>query len=96
MSVMMKCGHAANGEHIVDGDRFPCCVICAGIPVGNIDAYVVVETPDFSGRKARCSYRTGRDGKPCKIVDSHPNLAFFEAKPDDEMDRYYCGCYGWD
>ncbi len=29
-------------------------------------------------------------------VESDPALPFFEAKPDQEYDLYYCGCYGWD
>ncbi len=39
------------------------------------------------------------DGKPtgrCAcIVPSKPNLAFFEAQPDQPYDKFYCGCLSW-
>ncbi len=40
-------------------------------------------------RKSRCTH--------ChEEVESHPGLPFFTECSDDEMDRFYCGCYGWD
>ncbi len=100
----MECGHTAQA---IDGEGNPACVICLGVHSG---ATVVDESPpDLEGRRARCSYygrtptgrnhgsRTCRRGERCMCeVDSDPSLAFFEHKPDEDYDRYYCGCWGWD
>jgi len=80
---LMKCGHSANGE---DENGNPVCVICAGITP---DAKIVADTPNLEGRTARCTY-CGRE------APSSTNLAFFEYRPDQPYDEYYCGCYGWD
>jgi hypothetical protein len=95
---MMKCGHAANA---LQGGK-PVCVICAGINEG---CNVIVEPPDLTGRMACCAYRSpgkygcnkgeAKDGKH-GIIPSSPNLAFFEHKPAEKYDEYYCGCFGWD
>lgn len=82
---MMKCGHAANA--IKMGTNEPVCVICFGIVAG---ADEIADSPDLTGRKARCAYGNHA------IVDSSPDLAFFEHKPEKQMDEYYCGCHGWD
>ena len=29
-------------------------------------------------------------------VPSSSDLWFFEHRPDEEYDLYYCGCWGWD
>ncbi len=82
---VMKCGHRANGT---SGNR-TCCVGCA--MNGDDRAFEEeTEVPDLSGRMAMCCY--GEHGK----VAASFNLAFFEQKPNDEFDRYYCGCFGWD
>ena len=87
MPVMLKCGHAANAHVERDGKSIPCCAICAGISAGYDE--IDDSPPDLSGRKARCSY--------CKhIVDSGTSLAFFEYRPTEQYDNYYCGCRGWD
>lgn len=90
---MMKCGHSANGVEVnkETGEETPCCVICAGLDPG----YNVIDENSedyFKGRKAICS--DCRNEKT--IVDSSPELAFFEKKPGEKYDRYYCGCNGWD
>lgn len=79
---MMGCGHAANARtHTGD----PVCVICYGIMAG---ATEVVPSPNLEGRVARCS--------DCKSeVPSGLALAFFEYRPDNDSDRFYCGCRGW-
>ena len=90
---MMKCGHAA---HAVNGKGEPSCIICHGIHPG---ADVVDLAPPSLGRMAKCSYlRPGPYGsaKGHEPVPSSAELAFFEHKPGDPMDRYYCGCFGWD
>lgn len=80
--VMMKCGHASNATK----NGKPCCVICIGLTP---DAEIVADTPDLTGRIARCSY--------CKKeAPSSLGLAFFLHLPDREYDDYYCGCCGWD
>lgn len=107
-SIMMKCGHAANGvRHTEGGEWVPCCVICAGIDgSGDVpdDA-----PPDLTDRTSRCDYygstprlrRSSREG-PCGRgaclceKPSSPSLPFFESRPDQASDRHYCGCRGWD
>ena len=41
-------------------------------------------------RYAQCSYGDHA------VVPTRPTLPFFQSRPDDSRDRYYCGCYGWD
>lgn len=63
-----------------------------------------VSTPDLTGRRARCAYfgivvtsRYDCHGRNCNcIVPSTKSLAFFEYRPVDEYDSYYCGCRGFD
>jgi hypothetical protein len=85
---LMKCGHAANGVH----KGHPVCVACFGI----VDGADVVDTyePQLQGRKAQCVYG-GKEGHPGSEVDSSTRLAFFEHRPNEATDRYYCGCFGW-
>lgn len=62
-------------------DGKPACAICGCFDIAD-------EQPILRNRKARCSY--------CgKEVDSNFNLPFFEFKPAEEYDSYYCGCGGW-
>lgn len=95
---MMKCGHAANAVHVLsDGSKVPSCAICVGIVPGADE--VDENPPNFEGRMAKCSYRTGQDNKshaPDKTVPSSSNLAFFSHHPEKPFDEYYCGCWGWD
>lgn len=84
MSVIMKCGHVAQGK---DEAGNPVCVICVGITP---NAKIIDESkPNLEGRKATCFYC--RREQP-----SNTDLPFFEHRPDRETDAYYCGCYGWD
>lgn len=77
---MMTCGHAANAT---TADERPACAICGCTTVDE-------SAPSLEGRTAHCQY--GRHAeKP-----SSPALAFFAHHPEQEHDRYYCGCYGWD
>ena len=87
---LMECGHTANA---CDGEGLPVCVICFGIVDG---AKTVVERPSLDGRTMICSYRHGRGGKVHEPTPSKWGAAFFEYRPDDEHDRFYCGCWGWD
>ena len=104
---MMGCGHAANATYNSPDGDLPCCVICAGIVPG---AYEVVDKPDLTGRKARCSYSSGgpHSARPNSgpiypnrtaldgPVDSAWGLPFFSYHPDKQYDEFYCGCWGWD
>lgn len=86
MTEMMGCGHAANAK---TADGKPCCAVCVGI---HAESRTVVEAPDLAGRTAWCSYHSG-----CKQErPSSPDLAFFEYRKNESVDRFYCGCYGWD
>ena len=102
---MMKCGHAANATNTATGK--PSCAICAGLTP---DALIVDDAPpDLTGRAARCwhygqrapgkcesNYGT-RLGQVCLAEQpSSPGLPFFEARPGEPHDRFYCGCWGWD
>ena len=78
----MKCGCVNNA---VTGEGKPACAIhsCTTIE------FKCEGKKGLEGRKAKCSYGDS-------IVDSSWNLAFFQHKPNEEYDEYYCGCYGWD
>ena len=81
--VLMRCGHAAQAT---DRDGHPVCVICYGLRAG---AAQLGEPVHLRDRKARCVY--------CKKeAASDPGLPFFEYRPDDEADLFYCGCFGWE
>jgi hypothetical protein len=80
---MMKCGHAANA-HRADGTQ--CCAICIGLDAG---ATIIMETPILEGRMAKCD--------SCKNEEpSDTSLAFFEYRPNEAYDKYYCGCEGYE
>lgn len=92
---LMKCGHTAQGT---DGDGNPACVICALVdPRSRI---VETERPSLEGRRAFCCYKEGRGNSRPKAhtegVSSDYGLAFFEYRPDQDTDFFYCGCWGWD
>lgn len=80
----MKCGHTANA---VDQFGNPVCVICHGITREALE--VADELPNLEGRTAKCDY--------CNNTSpSNFDLPFFEYRPNDKYDHYYCGCFGWD
>lgn len=43
-------------------------------------------------RMAKCAYGCKDSIKP----SDSKFLPFFEAQPDREYDKYYCGCWGWE
>lgn len=106
---MMKCGHAANA---VDSEGKPVCVICHGIVDGatEIDEsppglegrkarcvyYGKVFHFGYYGNE--CSVCGKRDDNICHCErDSDTDkLAFFEHRPGEEFDLFYCGCHSWD
>ncbi len=80
---MMKCGHAASAKNM-KGE--PVCVICFGTTKAGEE--IDNNPPDLNGRTARCTYCA-------KTEPSSANLAFFAYHPEQEQDRFYCGCKGW-
>ena len=49
----------------------------------------------LKGRKAKCAYCGSIcDSLHCPGYSGFP--PFFEHRPEEEFDRYYCGCRGWD
>lgn len=84
--ILMKCGHSANAEQVLNDDtKIPACAICGCTDIEE-------NKSDLTGRKSRCSYY----GSKCHSeVDSSYNLAFFEHKSNSKYDEYYCGCWGW-
>jgi hypothetical protein len=71
--------------HVANAETFdgkPVCVICKCYEIAN-------EQPIIIGRKAKCVW-CGSER------ESSFNLPFFEYKPKQEYDSYYCGCGGWD
>lgn len=70
MGVLMKCGHSANA---LDEKGNFVCAICLGVGTGATE--VASESPNLTGRKARCVCNCGKE------EDSSVDLAFFE----------YCG-----
>ena len=99
---MLKCGCNAMATHNNAHDGLesghPTCIAH--------ECCIVVETPDLSGRRARCidyGRPLGRrnecddcSGTCTHERDSSVNSAFFSYKPDSEFDTFYCGCFGWD
>lgn len=103
--VMMKCGCAAQGVMTARGGvkfdpPIPSCVIH--------DCIEIAETPNLTGRIAKCAYKgcktnsrrsthygayteDGRSEAPSSL-----DLPFFEHRPTEPFDRFYCGCNGWD
>jgi hypothetical protein len=111
MTPMMKCGHAANATSEVDGTKVPVCAICAGILAGawevadnQPDLTGRMARCCYDGRvrpnPADRNDHSGPKGRgyspPSDPVPSSPNLPFFQHRPDQEEDLYYCGCFGWD
>jgi uncharacterized paraquat-inducible protein A len=77
---MMTCGHSPNGKDAVTGKQV--CVIC------QCDTFA--DAPSLEGRKASCCYGCGAK------ADSSEKLPFFEFKPSQKEDKFYCGCRGFD
>ncbi len=55
---------------------------------GNLSS-LAIKVDSRTTRLAKCTYGD-------TISESNPKLPFFKAKPNCEMDEYYCGCFGWD
>lgn len=88
---MMLCGHTANsaGTRAGSTERVPACVICSCFEQAKA-------APNLEGRLAHCTYQRPRGGGEHPApVPSSTSLAFFEYRPTEDSDRYYCGCWGW-
>jgi len=84
---LMKCGHRAQG--IDRSTNQPVCIICLGYNPGATE--IETDLPDLTNRMAKCIYSNCRNQ-----VKSSFDLPFFEYRPNEKYDRYYCGCFGWD
>jgi hypothetical protein len=67
-TIMMQCGHAANATTEIEGQRVPCCAICAG----SVESFTPEDREiDLSKRQSKCSY--------CSVTEpSSTDLPFFE------------------
>jgi len=109
--VFMKCGHTAQGTHQNEHDDLgkdhPCCLICDCCEVVKAKPDLTGRTArcDYFGREKprrrfandECNY--GCEGQAicqCGNLPSDFGLAFFEHKPNEKQDKFYCGCHGWD
>lgn len=105
---LMKCGHTAQG---VDENGNPVCVICYGINAGATEIADTPDLEGRKARCAYYGKKfrdNGRGANECPVCDrqsgnacrcerpSSIDLPFFEWKPDEEFDLFYCGCHGWD
>lgn len=79
----MQCGHAANA---VTDDWKPLCAICAGV---DPRSERIAEEPDLAGRMARCSVCK----RELRSAEAFLWYTFFEHRPDEDFDSFYCGCY---
>jgi hypothetical protein len=84
MTDFMKCGHTAQGT-LPDGK--PVCAICVGLDPGATE--VEPNPPLLADRTAKCAYCP--KSRPSSLM-----LAFFEYRAEHTLDRFYCGCRGWD
>jgi len=47
-------------------------------------------------RHNRFSEKSGKVGDYLSEIESSWTLPFFEHCPDQEFDKFFCGCWGWD
>jgi hypothetical protein len=106
----MKCGHAANSmgkpaHHT--GEAIPACVICDCFEVAEKQPSLEGRRARCTyygktiGRKGDCDYpervRSADNICRCEADSDSAHLPFFEHKPLEEYDAFYCGCScGWD
>ena len=77
----LTCGCTANAVRIMPDDlRVPCCAIHDCMEIDT-------NPPDLTGRMAECD--CGRRRR------SNDKLPFFQYRKNEPVDRYYCGCQGW-
>jgi hypothetical protein len=71
--IMLACGCVAQAK---DGNGKPVCISHIDSPAG----HTVVETPDLTGRQAKCAYGCNN------LLPSSPKLAFFKFKGEGSPD----------
>lgn len=108
---LMACGCVGMTLHMGAHDglpaQHPSCFTHVGLDAG---ACTVVPAPDFANRRARCDWygkawgrmnecnydcKERKDGCRCERPSS-TELPFFESKPKEPFDTFYCGCHSWD
>ena len=78
---ILACGHSS---YVLEHEK-PYCAIDFPEP----ESVTIMETPNLSGRKAKCSFASSPNHKP--PVDSEIDLPFFEYKgPDSFRGRITC------
>lgn len=58
--------------------------------------FIVAQQSNLSAKETKGWKAEKRSAVMAEAVDSSWDLAFFQHKPNEEYDEYYCGCYGWD
>lgn len=86
IAYLMKCGHVANAT---TKDNKPACAICSEIRIEK-------ECSGTIGLEERQAICTGHKGGNPKPFPSRWEMPFFEYRPNEKYDAYYCGCFGWD
>jgi len=109
---MMQCGHIANAvcreyQGFSYDPPIPACVICTCIETMSESVDLTARQTRCvyygqipTGRLHESNHGCKR-GEPCMCEEPSSNapdgrLAFFEYRPLELHDRFYCGCWGWD
>lgn len=98
---ILKCGCNAMAQHNNAHDGLeaghPTCIVHS--------CCEIAQDPDLTGRRMRCAYYGNttykNECRSCKGVCSHEsesslNTPFFQYKPEQDFDEFYCGCRSWD
>lgn len=100
---LLKCGCNGMATHQNLHDEYkephPTCIVH--------NTCEVIEKPSLDNRLARCTYygteisSRRNECNQCRSICTHTeqsnvNLAFFQFKPTEEFDEFYCGCHSWD
>jgi hypothetical protein len=99
---LLRCGCVAVSFDSQTG--LPACIVHLGDPRAE---WVDNNSPDLTGRTARCTYYGAEHHKNecpkcrgktiCECEEpSDFNLPFFKYHPDKDKDEFYCGCHSWD
>ena len=108
--VMMKCGCASSSVRTmtngVKHDPMPSCMVhdCLEVAERPPDLSARKARCAYHGstltprryRNNECNYGGCKAGKCTCEQPSSAKLPFFEHKPSENFDKFYCGCHGWD
>lgn len=78
--VLLSCGCTATAKDGQTGE-----LVCLWHTSKPVEAH---EEPDLTNRKARC-------GQCGKTAPSDLKMPYFKYRADQDLDTYYCGCFGW-